>query len=93
LNGEDNINEFGDTVMTKTISWSQYTITAEASLFLSKSLGSGEEKQRALLKEGIRLCKVADAKMKDSEGSVTLPIAYAYHEKIFSELKSLSVPV
>lgn len=93
LNGEDKINEFGDTVMTKTISWSPTNITAEACLYLSKSLGSGEEKQRALLEEGIRLCKVATAKMKDSEGSVTLPIAYAYHEKIFSELKSLSVPV
>ena len=95
LNGEEKINDWGDTVFIQTINWSPSCILSEACLYLAKFLGSGggEEKQRALLDEGIRVAKVAEAKMKDSEGNIMLPIAYSSHAMVFSELKSLSVPV
>lgn len=93
LNGEDKIDDWGDTVMMKTISWGPTTILCEACLYLAKRLGSGE-KHRALLEEGIRLSKLAEPKMKDSErNGITLPIAYPSHAQVYSELRYLSVPV
>ena len=43
---------------------------------MAKRLDSGNEKQRALLEEGIRLSKLAEPKMKDNEGDEALRRAW-----------------
>jgi len=93
LNGEEKIVDWTDTVFTKHANWNIYSILAEACLCLAKRLDSGNEKQRALLEEGIRLSELAEPKMKNNEGDVTLPIAYSFHVDVLSELKCLIVPV
>ena len=74
LNGEKKIVDWTDTVFTKTVNWSIHSILAEACL--AKRLDSGNEKQRALLEEGIRLSKLAEPKMKDNEGDEALRRAW-----------------
>jgi len=73
--------------------WSFYSLIAEICLHLAKRLDSSHKQHSALVEEGIRLSQLADPKMKDVDGNITNPIAYAPHVQIYSELQCLRIPV
>ena len=93
LNGEDKISgDQFDTYTTNVTFWSIYSLFAEVCLHLAIQLDEDDEKQRALIDEGLRLSGLADPKMKDENGNVTNPVAFGSHSQIYSELQHFNEP-
>ena len=74
-------------LMASYMNLSFYSLLDEVCLGLANS---GNEKQSALIEEGLRLSSLAESKMKDKEGNVTNPIAYKSHDRTYSKLRGFN---
>ena len=90
LNGEANFTDQFDSYITNLISWNVYSLFAEVCLHLAKLLRVDDERQHALINEGLRFSSLADPKMKDIDGNVTNPVAFESHSRIYIELKQFN---
>ena len=78
------------TYMVNYFGWSFYSFLAEVCLLLAHRLDLGDEKQSALVEEGLRLAGLAEAKMKDEEGNITNCTAFKSTNRIHSELRNFN---
>jgi hypothetical protein len=88
----DLIPDFLDSVYTK-LCWSPNTLCAEICLRCAKRLKTKQgnrEQIQELIHKGLSMAKTSLRKMKDEEGEIILPIAYAMYEPVVDELQELS---
>ena len=90
LNGEEKMLDMSDTILTRTLWWSFNSLIAEVCLHLAKRLDSGDDRQYALVEEGLRLSGLAEAKIKDNEGNVTNDVSFESINRIHSELRNFN---
>ena len=67
-----------------------FVFGCEVCLLLAHRLDLGDEKQSALVEEGLRLAGLAEAKMKDEEGNITNCTAFKSTNRIHSELRNFN---
>lgn len=86
-------SDFLDSVYTK-LCWSTLSLTAELCLRVAKQLiviGDGDVTEtNKLIVKGLKLAEKAERRMTNDQGKVILPIAYALHQPVYSELKELA---
>jgi tetratricopeptide (TPR) repeat protein len=86
------MSDFVDNLYSR-LGWSPNSMTAELCLLVVKELreqGGSEESIRKLVQKGLKATMTADFNMKDEEGKVLIPTAYAIHEPVMDELVKLA---
>jgi len=91
--GDNGVTEdFVDSIYAKA-GWSPYDMVAELCLRVANRLGlegRDMEKQRLLTSKGLMLVRMAEKKLRDAEGNVTVPIAYEMHEPVYNALEMVA---
>ena len=65
---------------------------AEACLLLAKRISSAnDERKSALIVAGLKFSSLAESNLKDEEGGITQPIAFAFFAPVQAELNLLSM--
>jgi tetratricopeptide (TPR) repeat protein len=89
LNEEEKIPDWTDSIYTSMVQWSSYSLCAEICLRVAKKLGKDDPRRALLIREGLRLSRLADPKLKNDSGDVIHPIAFGMHNVVMSELEEL----
>jgi tetratricopeptide (TPR) repeat protein len=85
-------SDFLDNIYSK-LCWSMLSLTAELCLRLAHRLmakNGAMNDVHILVEKGLRLAKRAEKTLTDKKGHVILPIAYALHGPVYSELNALA---